>query len=75
MSSVVKIAPKQNLLPKEKYSLLDNICKIAFSQRRKKLSNVFKNSNLFQLLPKEFYDKRAEEIGIKDYLDIICSKI
>ena len=70
-SSVVKIIPKEDcLLDKDAYCKLDKFCKIAFSQRRKKLSNVFKNTAFDKIISEDFLDKRAEELSVEEYLSL-----
>ena len=70
VSSVVKITPKPTRVTEEQYKTLDEFCRIAFSQRRKKLSNTLKNSRFLDLLPKEFLEKRAEEISAQEFNNI-----
>ena len=79
MSAVVKITPKpatEQPTVKE-YKYLSLLCKIAFSQRRKKLANVLKNDVNFQNKFKNFdiyafipADARAEDITVSEYLKI-----
>ena len=80
MSAVVKITPKQaaEQPTKEEYKYLSLLCKIAFSQRRKKLVNVLKNDANFQNIFKNFdiysfipSDARAENITVREYLKIV----
>lgn len=73
VSSVVKITPKAKRITEEQYNLLDEFCRIAFSQRRKKLSNTLKNSRFYDSLPVEMKEKRAEEISIEEYSRIILN--
>ena len=74
MSAVVKISPKSpaKMPTKEQYSKLDDFCKIAFSQRRKKLSNVLKNSKYKTMLLPDFIDEnaRAEDLSVDDYIKL-----
>ena len=80
MSAVVKITPK-SATPQpthEEYKYLNLLCKIAFSQRRKKLVNVLKNDANFQNKFKNFdiyafipADARAEDITVGEYLKIV----
>ena len=80
MSAIVKITPKPaaNQPTKEEYKYLSLLCKIAFSQRRKKLANVLKNDANFQNKFKGFdiyafipADARAEDITVQEYLKIV----
>lgn len=80
MSAVVKITPKPatEQPTKEEYEYLSLLCKIAFSQRRKKLVNVLKNDANFQNIFKNFdiysfipSDARAEDITVSEYLKIV----
>ncbi|GEM_PF-54783 len=70
VSSVVKITPKAMRIDKEKYDLLDEFCKVAFSQRRKKLANTLKKSKFLDTLPQEFLTKRPEEISVKEFIKL-----
>ncbi len=65
---------KENLLD---HSIFLSVVREAFKYRRKKLANAFKNAeesylNQSLIIPemKEFLDKRAEELSIKDYVEI-----
>ena len=75
MSSVIKISPKSpaKMPTKEQYSQLDDFCKIAFSQRRKKLANVLKNSKYKSMILPDFVDEnaRAEDLSVEEYIKII----
>lgn len=80
ISAVVKITPKSaTAQPTHKeYEYLSLLCKIAFSQRRKKLVNVLKNDANFQNIFKNFdiysfipADARAEDITVREYLQIV----
>ena len=80
MSAVVKITPKPATEQPtvEEYKYLSLLCKIAFSQRRKKLANVLKNDANFQNIFKNFdiyafipADARAEDITVNEYLKIV----
>ena len=74
MSAVVKISPKSpaKMPTKEQYQKLDDFCKIAFSQRRKKLTNVLKNSKYKTMLLPDFIDEnaRAEDLSVDDYIKL-----
>lgn len=67
MSSVVKIVPKNVEISKETMKKLDKICRFAFNQRRKKLSNAFKKTEFESVLTDELKDKRAEELTVEEY--------
>lgn len=76
MSSVVKIVPKtiENRISMEYYNLLDEFCRVAFSQRRKKLCNVLKNTKFEDILIKlNNVDKniRIEELCVDKILSFI----
>ena len=80
MSAVVKITPKPATEQPNKveYEYLRLLCKTAFSQRRKKLANVLKNDANFQNKFKGFdiyafipADARAEDITVREYLQIV----
>ena len=80
MSAIVKITPKPatEQPTKVEYEYLSLLCKIAFSQRRKKLVNVLKNDANFQNKFKNFdiysfipADARAEDITVGEYLKIV----
>jgi len=66
-SSVIKLIPKPYKEVKYFYENIEKYKKFltkAFSQRRKKLKNVC------PFFPKEFLDKRAEEIDVESYKEI-----
>ena len=67
MSSVVKIVPKDVKISKEAMKTLDKICRFAFNQRRKKLSNAFKKTEFESVLTDDLKDKRAEELTVDEY--------
>ena len=67
MSSVVKIVPKDVKISKEIMKKLDKICRFAFNQRRKKLSNAFKKTEFESVLTDDLKDKRAEELTVEEY--------
>lgn len=71
-SSVVKITPKEkNSRPNaDVVKELNRICKVAFSQRRKKLSNVFKNTEFAGKFSNDILEKRAEELSVEEYLQL-----
>lgn len=71
-SSVVKITPKEkNSRPNaDVVKELNRICKVAFSQRRKKLSNVFKNTEFVGKFSNDILEKRAEELSVEEYLQL-----
>lgn len=75
MSSIVKIVPKDNneRITPSQYQKLDEFCKVAFSQRRKKLSNVLKNSKFNDIILPEFVSEnsRAEDLSVEKYMKII----
>ena len=55
----------------EKFNKLDRILRIAFNQRRKILSNVFKKTE-FEDFIKQFANKRPEELSVEEYLTVSC---
>lgn len=67
MSSVVKIVPKDVKISKETMKKLDKICRFAFNQRRKKLSNAFKKTEFESVLTDDLKEKRAEELTVEEY--------
>ena len=71
MSSIVKITPKNIKMEDEKFNKLDRILRIAFNQRRKILSNVFKKTE-FEDFIKQFANKRPEELSVEEYLTVSC---
>ena len=75
MSSIVKIVPKDNneRITQSQYQKLDEFCKVAFSQRRKKLSNVLKNSKFNDIILPDFVaeNSRAEDLSVEKYMKII----
>ncbi len=80
MSSVVKIVPKgtEEKISIEHYNLLDEFCRIAFSQRRKKLCNVLTDTKFEDMLIKlNNIDKniRIEELCVDKLLFLIKNKL
>ena len=75
MSSIVKIVPKDNneRITPSQYQKLDEFCKVAFSQRRKKLSNVLKHSKFNDIILPDFVaeNSRAEDLSVEEYIKII----
>ena len=75
MSSIVKIVPKDNneRITQSQYRKLDEFCKVAFSQRRKKLSNVLKHSKFNDIILPDFVaeNSRAEDLSVEEYMKII----
>ena len=75
MSSIVKIVPKDNneRITQSQYQKLDEFCKVAFSQRRKKLSNVLKHSKFNDIILPDFVaeNSRAEDLSVEEYIKII----
>lgn len=68
-SGVIRLTrnPKEGLVGNE--VLFKQIVKAGFNQRRKKLSNSLKVLNIPEgLLGHEFFDKRAEELSIHDFI-------
>ena len=77
MSSIVKIVPKDNneRITQSQYQKLDEFCKVAFSQRRKKLSNVLKYSKFKDIILPDFVgeNSRAEDLSVEEYVKIIST--
>ena len=75
ISSVIKITPKENKISKEEYQKLNSFCKVAFSQRRKKLIKILKNSKEYKhIIPDNniiINNNRADEISIENYLKLL----
>jgi len=69
MSSIVKITPKNVKIEDINFERLDRILRIAFNQRRKIMSNVFKNTE-FENSIENFKNKRPEELSVEEYLKI-----
>ena len=77
MSSVVKIVPNDVKISKEAMKTIDKVCRIAFNQRRKKLSNAFKNTEFESCLTDVLKDRRGEELSVADFLQFAnkCIKV
>lgn len=69
VSSVVRIEPKSMQIDDRIMQNLDKICRLAFNQRRKKLSNAFKGSEFENILTNDVREKRAEELTVEDYIN------
>jgi len=70
VSAVMKMQRSQKYdLAEEDYPLLKKIVKLAFAQRRKKLSNALK-ALAFKMenIPSDIWDKRAEHLSVEEYL-------
>ncbi len=63
-SSFLKLLPKENFLEKTLEEKLFNIIKISFKNRRKKLKNIL------TFVPKEYENKRPEELSLDDFIKI-----
>ena len=70
-STIISLRNKKNL--KIDNQKLEYIVKKCFSQRRKKIKNVLIEISEYKELG-EYFDKRAEQLKIKDYIKI-CSTI
>jgi 16S rRNA (adenine1518-N6/adenine1519-N6)-dimethyltransferase len=64
-SSFLKLLPKNNFLEKSLEEELFKIIKISFKNRRKKLKNILK------LVPKEYENKRPEELSLNDFINLV----
>lgn len=63
-SSFLRMMPRKGLLEKELENKVFEIIKRSFSERRKKLKNTIK------VVPKEYSQKRPEELEFKDFVEI-----
>ncbi len=63
-SSFLKLIPKTSQFEKNFEDKLFKMIKIAFLNKRKKLKNVLKN------IPKEYEDKRAQDLTFQDFVKI-----
>ncbi len=61
-SSVIEMIPKDTKVSPEELKDFERFLKVAFSQRRKKLKNVLDS------LPKEYSERRAEEVSPEEFL-------
>lgn len=67
-SSVISLHRRKEKLDVE-YKAIRRLVKMAFSQRRKKLSNALKNEPITEMpVFIEFAGKRAEELSVEDYI-------
>ncbi|MFC1746701.1 16S rRNA (adenine(1518)-N(6)/adenine(1519)-N(6))-dimethyltransferase RsmA [Candidatus Neomarinimicrobiota bacterium] len=70
-SSLVRLAPK-SLLSKVDRASLEEVVRLAFNQRRKRLGNALKALDLGNLLGEMgLTNLRAEQVGVADFLEIV----
>ncbi|WP_185878046.1 16S rRNA (adenine(1518)-N(6)/adenine(1519)-N(6))-dimethyltransferase RsmA [Blattabacterium cuenoti] len=70
-SSVIFLKRKKNIISFEEKKLFFKCVKIAFNQRRKKLKNSLQSINILNLYEIPFLNKRAEELSIKEFIQLI----
>lgn len=70
-SSVIRLHRKSGVIKKVDESILFNIVKVSFDQRRKKLRNTLKSLNLSEYFYKiPILDKRAEELSVQQFIEL-----
>ncbi len=73
-SSVISLTRNNNVFSSYKKKLLFNFVKTAFNKRRKKLKNslkLYKNTNILNFNKNNFLDKRAEELSVKEFNQLV----
>lgn len=70
-SSVIRLHRKSNAVHKVNESILFNIVKISFNQRRKKLRNILKSFNFSKYLYKiPILELRAEQLSVQQWIQL-----
>jgi len=69
-SSVIKLTRKENAALPVDESIYNNIIKISFQQRRKKLRNTLKS--YLQDLDDPILQMRPEQLGVQDFINIVA---
>jgi 16S rRNA (adenine1518-N6/adenine1519-N6)-dimethyltransferase len=70
-SAVIRIVNKGNPYGIEDRKKFFGLVKTAFGQRRKQLRNPLKNLFPLELLQAEIFNKRAENLQVKDYVELM----
>jgi 16S rRNA (adenine1518-N6/adenine1519-N6)-dimethyltransferase len=66
-SSVIRLTPRKEALEIKSRRHFFNLVKTAFNQRRKTLRNACKGLFTPEVLEEELFNKRAEQLSIKDF--------
>ena len=69
-SAVIRLLPTDNILPMRSEKDLFTLVKTAFNQRRKTLRNAVKNLFDAAFLQDELFNKRAEQLSVKEFADL-----
>lgn len=70
-SGVIRLTRFREEIEGVSYSFFLNLVKTGFNQRRKKLSNALKSLNQNELLSTlKYKDLRAEQLSVKDFIDL-----
>jgi 16S rRNA (adenine1518-N6/adenine1519-N6)-dimethyltransferase len=69
-SAVIRLLPTDNTLPMRSEKDLFTLVKTAFNQRRKTLRNAVKNLFDAAFLQDELFNKRAEQLSVKEFADL-----
>jgi 16S rRNA (adenine1518-N6/adenine1519-N6)-dimethyltransferase len=70
MSGVIRLTPKAEQLPMKSEKAFFLLVKTAFNQRRKTLRNAVKELFDATILEDELFNKRAEQLSIKQFADL-----
>ncbi len=69
-SGVIRLLPKQEILPMKSESQFFLLVKTAFNQRRKMLRNAVKSLFAADILEDELFKKRAEQLSVKQFAEL-----
>jgi len=71
VSGVIRLERNSELDGQFDYELVRRVVKMAFNQRRKKLSNALGAISVnWEKLPNEFANKRADHLSVRDYINL-----
>ncbi len=70
MSSIISMKRKENIVLDFDYKLFRTVVKSGFGQRRKMLRNGLSGIASKDLLQDPFFQKRAEQLSVKDFVDL-----
>ena len=73
VSGVIKLTRNNNPYSMTDYIKFKSFVKTAFSQRRKTLRNCFKSILPAEKLQGEIFTKRAEQLSVKEFVDLYNS--
>ncbi|MCO5234911.1 MAG: 16S rRNA (adenine(1518)-N(6)/adenine(1519)-N(6))-dimethyltransferase RsmA [Chitinophagaceae bacterium] len=72
-SAVIRLTPKTEPFQVEDEKQFFRLVKMAFNQRRKTLRNAVRNLFDEETLKKPIFDKRAEQLSVSDFVNLVCT--